>query len=221
MNPKICEFPSKQFYKDRLNTESSKKWHTEKQLSLWKRSDIPLLFCHVQGEEKCLAVATEEGNQQSRSNMAEVEHVVKVYTFLVKQEKLATPTVRVLTQYNAQRHAINEALQKKGFDNAEVNTVVSSQGGEWDYVIFSTVRSLPDYRIEEHPTLGWCMQNLGFITDQHQINVALTRARKGLIIIGNQQLLKCDVVWKELLKHYHRQGCIVDSEGLDERLGDS
>lgn len=58
------------------------------------------------------------------------------------------------------------------------------QGGEWDYVIFSTARSLPEYRIEKHPTLGWCKQNLGFITDEHQINVALTRARRGLIIIG-------------------------------------
>ena len=57
-------------------------------------------------------------------------------------------------------------------------------GGEWDYVIFSLVRSLPEYRIEKMPTLGWCTQNLGFITDMHQINVALTRAKKGLFIIG-------------------------------------
>ncbi|XP_062574953.1 helicase with zinc finger domain 2-like [Saccostrea cucullata] len=218
MNPKICEFPSKQFYKDKLNTESSKTWHTEKPLTLWRKWNIPLLFCHVEGEEKCLSVATEEGNEQSRSNLAEVELVIKVYTYLVNNEKLAPPTVRILTQYNAQRHAINEALKMEGFDNAEANTVVSSQGGEWDYVIFSTVRSLPDYRIEEHPTRGWCMQNLGFITDQHQINVALTRPRKGLIIIGNQQLLKCDGVWKELLKHYARQGCIVDSENLYQTI---
>lgn len=58
------------------------------------------------------------------------------------------------------------------------------QGGEWDYVIFSLVRSLPDYRIEKSPTRGWCSQNLGFITDEHQINVALTRAKKGLFLIG-------------------------------------
>lgn len=57
-------------------------------------------------------------------------------------------------------------------------------GGEWDYVIFSTVRSLPQSKIERKPTIGWCIHNLGFITDSNQVNVALTRARKGLIIIG-------------------------------------
>lgn len=63
-------------------------------------------------------------------------------------------------------------------------------GGEWDYVIFSTVISLPWYRIEANPTLGWRKKNLGFIADQHQINVALTRARKGIIIIGNKEITR-------------------------------
>ena len=57
-------------------------------------------------------------------------------------------------------------------------------GSEWDYVILSMVRSLPKSQIEKKPTLGWKHRYLGFITDSHQINVALTRARKGIIIIG-------------------------------------
>ena len=68
-------------------------------------------------------------------------------------------------------------------------------GGEWDYVIFSAVRSLPEFLIEKNPTASWLGENLGFITDGHQINVALTRAKKGLILIGRsnfaiQNLLK-------------------------------
>lgn len=57
-------------------------------------------------------------------------------------------------------------------------------GGEWDYVILSTVRSLPPYMIEQHPSDGWCSQYMGFVVDRNQINVALTRARRGLIIVG-------------------------------------
>ena len=51
-------------------------------------------------------------------------------------------------------------------------------------MILSTVRSLPSYKIESNPTHGWCRQNLGFITDRNQVNVALTRARRGLFIVG-------------------------------------
>jgi len=49
-------------------------------------------------------------------------------------------------------------------------------GDEWDYVILSTVRSLPEYEIDPRPSYGWCSANMGFICDSHQINVALTRA---------------------------------------------
>ena len=61
-------------------------------------------------------------------------------------------------------------------------------GGEWDFVIFSTVRSLPRYRIENVPTRGWQKESLGFIKDENQTNVALTRAREGLIIVGMKVL---------------------------------
>jgi len=68
--------------------------------------------------------------------------------------------------------------------------VIRLVGDEWDYVILSTVRSLPEYEIDPHPSYGWCCANMGFICDLHQINVALTRARMGLIIIGSY-LLRC------------------------------
>ena len=57
-------------------------------------------------------------------------------------------------------------------------------GSEWDYVILSTVRSLSQVETEKNPTIGWRKKHLGFIVDENQMNVALTRARKGLIIVG-------------------------------------
>ncbi|XP_048757563.2 helicase with zinc finger domain 2-like [Ostrea edulis] len=217
MNPRICEFPSEQFYQNKLETMPSIAWKVKEPLSLWNFPMVPLLFCHVEGEEESLSVTTEEGNQQSKSNMAEVEQVVRIFSELVIREKVGHKQINIISQYNAQCYAIKKALEKHKFINFNVNTVVASQGGEWDYVIFSTVRSLPEYRIEPNPTLGWCKQNLGFITDQHQINVALTRARKGLIIIGNKQLMKCDKVWSNLLTHYGRKGCVVDVESVKSR----
>ncbi|XP_061168179.1 helicase with zinc finger domain 2-like [Saccostrea echinata] len=215
MHPAICEFPSTHFYDKKLITKKSSAWKTKTPLNIWIDKEKPIIFCHVEGEEEYLTVSTEEGNEQSCSNKQEVDHVVKVFEYLVKYEKINPSNkqaINIMSQYNAQCTRIRKALLEKKYININVNTVVASQGGEWDYVIFSTARSLPDYRIEKQPTLGWCKQNLGFITDKHQINVALTRARRGLIIIGNKHLLSCDFVWRSLIKHYARFGCVTDVE---------
>ncbi|XP_060082155.1 helicase with zinc finger domain 2-like [Ylistrum balloti] len=209
MHPRICDFVSSQFYDNKLETAPSRVWKEDNPLSIWKYSEVPHIFCHVEGEEEYLTVSTEEGNEQSCSNKAEIEKVLEVFRRLVKT--VDPRYINIISQYNAQCHAIKEGLLQAGYINCNVHTVVSSQGGEWDYVIFTTARSLPHYKIEDTPTLGWCKQNLGFITDEHQINVALSRARKGLIIIGNKNLLKCDKVWKRLLDHYAKRGCVVDA----------
>lgn len=51
-------------------------------------------------------------------------------------------------------------------------------------MIISLVRSLPEAQIDCEPDRRWLREYLGFVTDEHQINVALTRAKQGLCIIG-------------------------------------
>lgn len=61
-------------------------------------------------------------------------------------------------------------------------------GDQYDIVILTTVRSLPTEDIINpevvQPDRKWMTDNLGFLTDAHQINVGITRAKYGLIIIG-------------------------------------
>ena len=65
-------------------------------------------------------------------------------------------------------------------------------GSEWDYVILSLVRSLNKDDFEPDPSMHWLREHLGFLTDEHLMNVGLTRARKGLCIIGMREI--CYVV---------------------------
>ncbi|XP_062566529.1 helicase with zinc finger domain 2-like [Saccostrea cucullata] len=211
MHPSLCSFPSKAFYDEKLITNDPQKWKMLQPLSLWRDSENPLVFCHMEGQEDYLSNMSEEGNEMSKFNDAEIDQVEKVYLHLVKKEGISAKNINIMSQYNAQCSKIKERLKRYA---PHVNTVVASQGGEWDYVIFSLVRSLPDYRIEPHPTIGWCTENLGFITDEHQINVALTRARKGLIMIGNKKLLQCDAIFKRLLDEYADNKCIEDAENF-------
>ncbi|KAK3577502.1 hypothetical protein CHS0354_026456 [Potamilus streckersoni] len=213
MHPQLCKFPSKTFYNDKLETAQQvfSREHEKPSLALWPFPRTPHVLCHVDGSEEILTVSTEEGNEKSRSNAKEVIQVVKIFKYMVEEEKVDVKDINVISQYNAQCHALRKALEKERYNDCNVNTVVASQGGEWKYVIFSTVRSLPRYKIEPSPTLGWCTLNLGFITDHHQINVALTRAKRGLIIVGNTKLLMCDEVWKSLVKQYEASRCVVTS----------
>ena len=76
------------------------------------------------------------------------------------------------------------SISKKLFIGHRIEICFHWSGNEWDFVILSLVRSMPRDEIEQKPSIGWCQKNMGFIVDEHQINVALTRARMGLVIIG-------------------------------------
>ena len=61
-------------------------------------------------------------------------------------------------------------------------------GSEADYVVLSMVRSKPLKDIKDKTAViadrKWRMENLGIVADSHHLCVALTRARFGLVIIG-------------------------------------
>lgn len=58
-------------------------------------------------------------------------------------------------------------------------------GSEWRYVILSMVRSCPSDEIESLPSREWLSKHIGFVGDENQINVGITRAQDGLCILGN------------------------------------
>ncbi len=71
---------------------------------------------------------------------------------------------------------------------------------------------MPDCDIDPKPTDGWRKKYLGFISDKNQVNVALTRAKKGLILIGNKNLLKCDPIWRDFLYYLESKESIMTIE---------
>ena len=79
---KICEFPSKQFYKGNLKTEKSKAVEDPAK-EIWPVQDSPIVFCHVgDGVEEKLTHSMEEGHELSRKNKAEVDQVVRCFGYI-------------------------------------------------------------------------------------------------------------------------------------------
>ena len=66
----------------------------------------------------------------------------------------------------------------------QVLSIDSSQGREYDIVILSTVRT----------------KSGQFMSDYNRINVAITRAKHGLVIVGNKNILLQDKMWARLLE---------------------
>ncbi len=169
----------------------------------------------------------------TKVNKYEVQMVVVIVKYLLQQQYLPEQLV-VLTPYGSQLKAIRHALaevklavliddmdleelhkagEADGIDGIlsqesrtaiRVATVDNYQGEEADVVVASLVRSNPDRKI-------------GHLQEPERVNVLLSRARHGLILIGNMQTLsKAKVrpgvphVWRDIRVMLHRHGCIFN-----------
>ena len=88
----------------------------------------------------------------------------------------APQDIQVLSGYDAQVKCVQRLLRSSGLGRCIVQSVDKAQGSEARVVIYSTVRCNKEGA-------------LGFIEDARRLNVAVTRAREGLIIIGHFQTL--------------------------------
>ncbi|XP_070600520.1 3'-5' exoribonuclease HELZ2 [Erythrolamprus reginae] len=209
MHRDICKFPSEIFYHDKLLTSPM---ITRGSSTLYYRSELectPILFGHIEGRETSLVVSTEEGNENSKANLEEVQQVARIAKQLTLDKTTRPDEIAILTGYNAQVIEIKKQLALDGMRDITVCTIMKSQGSEWKYVIVSTVRSCNRQEIDERPTRSWENNRLGFIADANQINVCLTRAQEGLCIIGNSHLLRSNSLWRKLLDHYQARRCLT------------
>ena len=88
---------------------------------------------------------------------------------------------------------------QKNHPGISIRSVDGFQGQERELIIFSAVRS---------NDLG----QLGFLDDDQRMNVLLTRARRGLIVIGNcNTLAQKDSTWKKWIEWIEKEHLAVDS----------
>lgn len=162
----------------------------------WPVPSRPMFFYVNTGNEEMGASGTSFLN---RSEAATVERIV---TFMIR-DGIKPQQIGVITPYEGQRAYVvnfmtkNGPLQSELYQNVEVASVDSFQGREKDFIIVSCVRSNEQ-------------QGIGFLRDPRRLNVALTRAKYGIIIIGNARLLAKNPLWNSLLNHYQERECIVE-----------
>uniref|UniRef100_A0A1B6CXC3 RNA helicase n=1 Tax=Clastoptera arizonana TaxID=38151 RepID=A0A1B6CXC3_9HEMI len=166
---------------------------------------FPLIFHGVVGIDE------RECSSPSYFNRQEIDRVIiyvenlltnKLNGLRVKQEDLG-----IITPYSKQVQKISLALKTKSWNKVKVGTVEQFQGDERLIIIISTVRSSQE--ILEYDLKF----KLGFLTNPKRFNVAVTRAKAILILIGNPNILNQDIHWKELIKFIHENGGTI-GEGI-------
>ncbi|MBP6456461.1 MAG: protein kinase [Chitinophagaceae bacterium] len=122
---------------------------------------------------------SEKDNGGSSYNNQSIKFISELLKKLDEIEKIKNYSVGVITGYKAQLRKLKNEIQKLKFKNIKTNSsqfaisvVDRFQGLEKDIIIFDLVRTGHD-------------NNLGFLADEHRINVALSRQKRLLIIVGD------------------------------------
>ena len=97
---------------------------------------------------------------------------------------------------------VRDALTSAGIDDADrmlIDTVERYQGSQKDIIIYGTTITRP-YELD---TLSNIVEQDGTLVDR-KLNVAITRARLQLFIVGNRRLLMQNAVYRELIEEIER-----------------
>src|SRR5258706_9042607 len=188
MHESIMQFPSHYFYEDGLIAHESVKHE------LLRSYEQPIEFIDTAG---CGYVEKQDPETLSRFNQEEAELLIHQVEKLVESigtsawldEKI---TLGIITPYSAQVDRLQHLAEGSEILESlhrliSINTVDAFQGQERDVIAISFVRSNEKSEV-------------GFLSDIRRTNVAMTRARKQLILIGDSATLGAHTLYAELIE---------------------
>eukprot|EP00927_Polykrikos_kofoidii_P061583 TRINITY_DN56412_c0_g1_i1.p1 TRINITY_DN56412_c0_g1~~TRINITY_DN56412_c0_g1_i1.p1 ORF type:complete len:932 (+),score=157.82 TRINITY_DN56412_c0_g1_i1:92-2797(+) len=204
MHPCIAAFPSQEFYGGYLRTGVSGAMRASPNGVVWPCPWAPVAFLPVEG--------TESGEGNSFVNEMEAATVDTVLSGIIGYGDIPAKEVGVITPYAAQarnlrrrfgcpppgrRQLKKDTQEPVGHAAVEVSSVDGFQGREKEIIIVSTVRA---------NTKG----KVGFLSDPRRLNVMLTRAKRGMVVIGHFETLANDEHgWRPFLVWAQQRGLVA------------
>jgi ATP-dependent RNA/DNA helicase IGHMBP2 len=189
MHTDIMNFSSEQFYEGALRADASVAGHLLKDLPGVVENELtaaPVTFIDTAGASYDEEL---EPEGESRRNPQEAGLVMRFVDELL-EAGLAPGQIAVIAPYSAQVRLLRERINRR---DMEIDSVDGFQGREKEAVILSMVRSNRDNEI-------------GFLGDVRRMNVALTRARRKLIVIGDSATVTAHPFYQKLVDYFEKIG---------------
>lgn len=185
MHDDILHFSNDQFYEGRLQSDS------EVANRMLSKDDHVITFIDTSG-----AGFEETLHEETLSKWNEGEYFILREHFIQNKEKYTDRTIGIISPYSAQVKFLTNSISAdeifKGFD-IEVNSIDGFQGQEKDIIYISLVRS---------NDIG----EIGFLADYRRLNVAMTRAKMKLVIIGDSATVSQHDLFLKLVEHIEEHG---------------
>jgi len=194
MNEVIKNFPSQLFYNGQLISDEKVKDIKLSDIAQIQEGnpildDTPIVFIDTGGR----FLEKQKRDSKSKYNPEEAK-LVKYIVERLKEAGVSPSDIGVITPYKE-----HEEYLKKLLPDVEVKTVDGFQGREKEVIVISLVRSNPD-------------EEIGFLQDLRRLNVAITRGKRKLIMVGDSKTLSSNPVYKKLIQYIQNHGKVVKIE---------
>jgi len=191
MHESICSWPSREFYGGKLLCDSSVGARDRVKGFPWPLSSA-LAFVHIKGKEQL-------SETRSISNRVEARLATVVVKRIVDAASVGTGDIGVITPYDAQTTLIKTMLRGESLGDVEAANIDGVQGREHEVIVLSLARSNSDGL-------------LGHVDDGRRLNVALTRAKRALVVIGDKDTLKCgyESGLSSFLTNVYERGLVIE-----------
>lgn len=193
-HPAILAIPNSLFYHDTLLPES-RTTHLLRNFTGWKNATFPIQFICNRGPDE------QEQENGGWYNVSEQYKALAEASSFLRSGLIDQRDICVMAPFAAQVRLLRNLFRSHGMADVNIGPMEAFQGLESRLVVLCTTRSRKRFlKMDEE-------RGLGVINEAKRFNVALTRAKQGLVVIGNPKLLACDPQWVAFMEFCRRNGC--------------
>ncbi|XP_072540773.1 putative helicase mov-10-B.1 [Salminus brasiliensis] len=203
-HPAILKIPNELFYDNELQVFADQV--AREAFCHWEhlpKQGFPVIFHGVMGKDE------REANSPSFFNVSEIEVLINYLNKLKLTQgknglpKLSASDIGIIAPYRKQvekiRKAIKTVKELNQWTDIKVGSVEEFQGQEKTVIMVSAVRSSITYVKMDQDF------NIGFLTNEKRFNVAMTRAKALLIVVGNPVILNKNATWQRFIRYCEQE----------------